>query len=309
MSEEERSRLRRIKPNLDRRAKITYLIRKYFKDQKFLEVETPIRVSTLAPELQIEPFSCENFYLTTSPELHMKRLLAAGYDKIFQLSHCFRKGEQGKYHNPEFTLLEWYRINANYVKIIKDMENLLIAVASGLGMRNSIHYKGKEIYIESPWPCLSVKDAFLRFADWNPIDQFDPVRFDVDLVTKVVPCLSLHIPTVLIDYPASVGSLARLHPDNSLIAERAEVFIGGLELANIYSELNNVEEQRERFLAEIQKIAFEKNRTVPMPIHFLESLSSLPNCGGIALGVDRLVMLFCNADFIDDVVTFTEDTL
>jgi len=309
MSEEERNRLLGIKPNLERRAKIFDLTRKFFNDQGFVEVETPIRVPAVAPELEIEPFSSDGQFLTTSPELYMKRLLAAGYDKIFQFSHCFRKAEQGKHHNPEFILLEWYRSGADYLRMIDDTEKLVMSVAIGLGMRYVIHYKNRAIDITPPWPRQRVKEVFLQFAGWDPITEFDPERFDLDLMTKVIPRLVLNQPTVLMDYPAALGSLARLKPSDPTVAERAEVFIGGLELANAYSELIDPAEQKKRFLEEIQKIAREKKRTAPMPAKFLESLSYLTECGGIALGMDRLVMLFCDADSIDDVMAFTADAV
>ncbi len=237
----------------------------------------------------------------------MKRLLAAGYDKIFQFSHCFRKGERGRWHNPEFIMLEWYRKNADYLKIVQDTENLVLTIAKKLGMKKKIEYRGQEIDISLPWPSVTVRDAYIKAAGWDPILEHDPEKFDMDFIEKVLPSFSKTRPTVLLDYPAAQASLAKLKPDNPLIAERAEVFIGGLELANAYSELTDAEEQAQRFRQAIEQIKRERGRQMPMPEKFLKAIENLPECGGIALGVDRLVMLFCNADKIDDVTAFTEE--
>jgi lysyl-tRNA synthetase class 2 len=238
----------------------------------------------------------------------MKRLLTAGYDKIFQFSHCFRKAERGRYHNPEFIMLEWYRRGADYLKIIEDTEKLITFVAQKLGLKKSIIYQGQQIDINPPWPRLTVKEAYLRFAVWDPVAENDPARFDVDFVDKVLPGFPKDRPTVLLDYPSPQASLARLKPDNPLVAERAEVFIGGLELANAYSELVDVKEQSRRFREAIGQIQKDRGQSMPLPDKFLKALENLPECGGIALGIDRLVMLFCDASTIDDVMAFTQDT-
>ena len=309
MSGDERSRLQRIKPNLECRAKIVELTRAFFREQGFLEIDTPIRMPAVAPESEIVPFDSEGWLLTTSPELHMKRLLAAGYDKLFQLSHCFRKGEQGRQHNPEFTLLEWYRVGADYLTMISDTEQLVLAIVSGLGKSPVINYKDKAINLALPWHRITVCDAFMAAAGWDPLVELSPVRFDVDLVTKVIPSFPFNQPTLLLDYPAAMASLARLKQNNPSVAERAEVFIGGLELANAYSELTDAIEQEGRFQEEREKIAKDKRRKATMPVKFLEAMPYLPVCAGIALGMDRLVMLFCNADSVAEVMPFTEDTV
>jgi len=306
--EDEGYRLARIKPNLERRALINELTRKFFREQGFQEVETPIRIPAVAPELHIVPFNTEDWLLSTSPELHMKRLLAAGYNKLFQISRCFRKGERGRWHNPEFTMLEWYRAGADYMDMVHDTEQLVVTLADRLGLGSTIQYKGHKIDLAPPWPKITVRDAFLHAAGWNPVAAPDPLRFDDDLVGKVIPGFALSQPTVLYDYPALLASLARLKPDNPAVAERTEIFIGGLELANAYSELRDTPEQTRRFQMEIEKIQQERRQKMAMPTRFLQAIAHLPECGGIALGMDRLVMLFCNADSIDEVVAFTMDT-
>jgi len=307
MIEDEHKRLTRLGPNLQRRALIYEFIRAFFKEQGFLEVETPIRAPAIAPEPFIIPFESEDWFLSTSPELHMKRMLAAGYDRIFQFSHCFRKGERGRWHNPEFIMLEWYRKGADYSKIIQDIEQLMLTLAGKFGLNNIIKYRGLDIDISLPWPRITVREAYINAAGWDPVKEHDSLRFDTDFVTKVLPNFKPNRPTVLIDYPAAMASLARLKPGNTNIAERAEVFIGGLELANAYSELIDVKEQEKRFREAVEQIQRERQQQMPVPIKFLEAIVRLPECGGVALGIDRLVMLFCDADSIDDVMTFTVD--
>jgi len=306
--EDERRRLIRIKSNLERRALINQFTRTFFIERDFLEVETPIRVPGVAPELYITPFESEDWFLSTSPELYMKRLLASGYERLFQISHCFRKGEQGRRHNPEFTMLEWYRTDADYKQMIRDTEELVLTIAEKLKCGSVIHYQGHKIDLALPWQRVTVRDAFLKAAGWDPTDKPDPARFDTDLVARVINSFPPDRPVVLQDYPAEMASLARLSPHEPEVAERAEVFIGGLELANAYSELNDSNEQRERFRKEIENIEREQGRKVSIPERFLNAISRLPQCGGIALGMDRLVMLFCNTDRIDDVTAFTVDT-
>lgn len=307
MVNDERRRLSKIKSNLQRRAAIYQFTRDFFHQQGFLEVETPVRVPSVAPELYITPFESEDWFLSTSPELYMKRLLAAGYNKLFQISHCFRKDEQGRWHNPEFALLEWYRTGTDYMQMIRDTEQLVITLAKQLRLSTKIQYRGLNIDLSLPWQRITIQDAFLKAAGWDPVAEPDPVRFDTDLVDKVIPSFNQSRPTVLLDYPASMASLARLKPGNSRVAERAEVFVGGLELANAYSELRDSREQERRFRDDIEQIRRE-GRKATLPHRFLEAVAHLPDCGGIALGMDRLVMLFCDADSIDEVVAFTCDS-
>jgi lysyl-tRNA synthetase class 2 len=307
MTDDERQRLERLIPNLKRRAFIYQTIHSFFNEQGFLEVETPVRSPAIAPEKEIIPLESEGWFLSTSPELYMKRLLAAGYDKIYQFSHCFRKDERGKYHNPEFTLLEWYRKGAHYGQMMTDTEQLVTTIAARLGIGNTLSYRDNTIDLSLPWPRTTISRAFLKLAGWDPVVDPDIRRFDEDTVLKVIPNLDPHHPTYLVDYPAPMASLARLKPNNPRVAERCELFIGGLELANGYSELINQKEQALRFRDEIEQIKQEQGRIAPMPDKFLKAVSNLPECAGIALGIDRLAMLFCNADSIDEVMPFTID--
>ncbi len=300
----EPERLNRIRANLKRRALILDGIRSFFRRRGFLEVETPLRVPQVAPELNIVPFRSEDCFLSTSPELYMKRLVAAGYGKVFQLTRSFRKDERGKRHQPEFTILEWYRAHAGYLDVIQDTENLAVSLARKLKLGTSIHYQGKEIDLSLPWMRLTASEAFRTSAGWDPTTLTDIERFETDLIDKVIPAFAVDRPTILMDYPASCASLSRLKPENPLVAERAEVFIGGLEVANAYSELTDAALQEKRFLEETQALRREGKGDFALPRRFLEALAHLPECGGIALGVDRLVMLLCDAPSISDVIAF-----
>lgn len=308
MAETDLERLARLKPNLVRRALIFDITRAFFRGQGFLEVSTPVRVPTVAPETFITPFRSEDWFLSTSPELHMKRLLASGYEKVFQIAPCFRRGESGRQHNPEFTMIEWYRAGDDCTGVMRDTEGLLLRIARELGGKTTLDWRGKRVDLAPPWLKISVSEAFIRLAGWDPVRVFDPLRFDLDLVEKVVPGLPTGQPVWLCDYPAAMAALARLKPGHPEVAERAEVFINGLELANAYSELNDPEEQARRFQTEAHEIMTGKGMDLPEPRRFLESVAHLPASGGIALGMDRLVMLFCNADSIADVLPFTAGT-
>ncbi len=302
------TRLARLRDNLAGRAQVFSLTRQFFCARGFLEVETPVRVPAVAPEANIAPVASEGWHLITSPELHMKRLLAAGYPRLFQLARCFRRGERGRLHNPEFTLLEWYEAGSDYLGVVRDTEQLVTFLAKEMGLGTTITYQGQRIDLTPPWPRLTVREAYLKYAGWDPVASDDARRFDEDAAVRVLPSLPQARPLVLLDYPRQAASLARLKPGNPLVAERAEVFIGGLELTNGYSELTDAEEQRERFAAEAAQIERETGRKVPQPESFLAAVGHMPPAGGIALGMDRLVMLLLNAGSIDEVLAFTAET-
>jgi elongation factor P--(R)-beta-lysine ligase len=306
MGLEESSRLARIKNKLESRARMLDGLRAFFCREGFIEVETPLRVPVIAPEQFINPYTSEGWFLSTSPELQMKRLLSAGYEKIFQICHCFRKDECGAQHNPEFSMLEWYRAGADYRQIIRDTEDLTLYLCGLFGCSQSLDYQGRRIDLSLPWPRISVSEAFLQWAGWDPVRDFDGLRFDEDLVNKVIPAFPLDRPTVILEYPRECASLARLKPDNPAVAERAEVFIGGLEISNGYSELTDAAEQEKRFKLEIAEMQ-KSGLPAVLPVKFLESVRRLPPCSGNALGIDRLAMLLCDTASIDDVIAFPAD--
>jgi elongation factor P--(R)-beta-lysine ligase len=308
---EESSRLFRIKSRLERRAVILTGVRAFFCREGFTEIETPIRVPAIAPEQYINPYLSEGWFLSTSPELQMKRLLSAGYEKIFQICHCFRKDECGRNHNPEFTMLEWYRTGADYRQIIQDTERLVLDLSTLVGYGSILTYQDRKIDLALPWPVITVREAYLRWAGWDPFISFDGLRFDDDMVDKIIPHFPANRPIVIRDYPYECASLARLKSISQTepgVAERAEIFIGGLEIANGYSELNNAAEQEKRFQLEL-KALHQEGKPGVLPRKFLDSIQNLPECSGNAVGIDRLVMLLSDAASIDEVIAFPADTL
>jgi lysyl-tRNA synthetase class 2 len=202
-------------------------------------------------------------------------------------------------------MLEWYRAGGDYQDIVRDIEELVNGIAKDLGIPGKINYQGHGIDITPPWPRVTVKNACLKAAGWDPVTTHDPARFDIDFVAKVQPSFDQHRPTVLTDYPAKMAALARLKPGDPGVAERAEVFIGGLELANAYSELADAAEQERRFREAIEEIKRERGEIYDMPQAFIKAMERMPPCGGVALGIDRLTMLFCDAASIDEVMAFT----
>lgn len=308
MALDESRRLQIIKDKLECRSRIMDGIRTFFTRENFLEIDTPLRVPAVAPEQFIHPYSSEGWFLSTSPELQMKRLLSAGYERIFQICHCFRRDERGRHHNSEFTMLEWYRTGDDYHKIIADTENLVIFLAEKLGFGADLIYQGKAIDLHLPWPRVSVRQAYIDWAGWDPFVDFNGLRFDDDLVDKIIPRFPANHPIVIMDYPRECAALARLKPGTSNTAERAEVFIAGLEIANAYSELTDPMEQEKRFKSEMAEM-LKTGKPAVWPDKFMESVKNLPECTGIALGIDRLVMLLTDSAEIDEVIAFPSDRL
>ncbi|MBC7232684.1 MAG: EF-P lysine aminoacylase GenX [Chloroflexi bacterium] len=291
------------------RAAILQALREFFIERGYLEVETPQRIPAPAPEAHIDAIPADGWFLHTSPELCMKRLLAAGYERIFQICHCWREGERGSRHIPEFTLLEWYCAGSDYHDLMGECEALIQSVARQLGKGEILSYQGKEIALTSPWPRLSVEEAFSRYARFSMSQALEKDLFDEVMVQDIEPHLGVVMPTFLYDYPAARGALARLRPDKPSVAERFELYIAGLELANGFSELTDAAEQRARFLREEAHRRALGKRPYPLPEKFLTELEEMPPAAGIALGVDRLVMLFVDAATIDEVVAFTPEEL
>ncbi|HMP68203.1 MAG TPA: EF-P lysine aminoacylase EpmA [Pirellulaceae bacterium] len=299
----DRDRLASLKPNLALRSRILSTLRGELGRLGLMEVETPVRLGVPALEAHIDAEPSGAGYLRTSPELHMKRLLAAGYDGIFQLGPCFRQGEKGGRHHPEFTMLEWYRLHADYRVILDDTRKLLGAVGELLPEGSPVR-----ALLEAEWQILSVSEAFRGAAGWDPAEAWDADRFDLDLVERVEPSLPVDVPVVLIDYPAPAAALSRRKPEAPGLAERWELYLGGVEIANAYSELTDPVEQRARFAQAASERAARGKVVYPLDEPFLEALEAgLPPCAGIALGVDRLVMICCGATGLDEVLAFRED--
>jgi lysyl-tRNA synthetase class 2 len=298
-----------LQKNLRLRAAIIETIRKFFSDNDYLEIEIPVRIPAPAPEAHIDAVESGDWFLQTSPELCMKRLLAAGVSRIFQICKCFRHGERGRLHLPEMTMLEWYRIDSNYEDIMDDCEALITAVARIIGSEDILTYQGRQIRSTPPWPRVPVSAAFKKFGSISMEKALEQDRFDDIMVTEIEPNLGQTQPVFLYDYPAARGALARLKLEDSRYAERFELYIGGLEICNAFSELADPVEQRERFERE-QDHRRESGKSVyPMPDKFLKALADLPEAAGNALGIDRLVMFFADANQIDEIVAFTPEEL
>jgi lysyl-tRNA synthetase class 2 len=290
------------------RALIIQKIRQFFIENDYLEIETPCRIPEPIPEAFIDSIESESWYLQTSPELCMKKLLASGLPKIFQLSKCFRANERSDTHLPEFTLLEWYRSNANYEQLMDECENLFIHIAQSTINTIQFDYQGVPISLSPPWKRMSVTEAFDQFSQISLAEALQKETFDEIMVYHIEPGLGLQ-PVFLYDYPKERAALARLSPNNPKIAERFELYIGGHELANAFSELTDPIEQRKRFQDELaERKSFQKS-VYPTPESFLKSLNHLPETAGIALGIDRLIMLFADVPTIDQVVAFTMEDL
>jgi lysyl-tRNA synthetase class 2 len=302
-------RQQEIKKTLIIRAQMVQAIRRFFIDNGYLEVETPIRVPAPAAEAHIDAVESGDWFLQTSPELCMKRLLAAGFPRIFQICKCFRMGERGRLHLPEMTLLEWYRADCSYLDMMNECEALIGHVARQVISKNMISYQGSKIDLTPPWRRIPVAEAFEKFAPMPMAAALENDRFDEIMVEAIEPNLAQAQPIFLYDYPASRGALARLKPQDSRYAERFELYIGGLEICNAFSELTDPVEQRTRFEHEQERRRDSGKRVYPLPDKFLDALKDMPEAAGNALGMDRLVMLFADTKKIDEVVALRPEEL
>lgn len=294
---------------LERRARMVAAIRHFFDREGYLEVETPSRIPAPAPEAHIDALRSADWYLQTSPELCMKRLLSAGFSKIYQICKCFRKGDRGNRHLPEMTLLEWYTAGEAYRHMMQQCESLVTHILHALDLPLDLPYQGRTIDVRPPWLRMSVEEAFDQYGGIGPQEALERDEFDEIMGLRIEPRLGWKRPVILYDYPAACGALARLKPEQPHLAERFELYIGGLELCNAFTELNDPVEQRRRFADESERRRAAGKAVYPVAEPFLKELSRMPPATGNALGVDRLTMLLCDTDCIDDVVTFTPETL
>ena len=295
---------------LRQRAHLLQKVREFFIARDFLEVETPLLVPSPGTEVHIDAVranvrpgpgqeSLERF-LITSPEYHMKRLLSAGAGPIFQIARVFRDGELGAHHRPEFSMLEWYRPFVTYETLMTDCEELVLHLAN----TEYIEFGGRTISLARPWPRLTFREAISHFT------SLDPASLSLDqqlecMVTQVEPALDPTRPHFITEFPIGLASLARPKPTDDTVAERFELFIGGLELANAFGELTDEVVQRQRCEAEIEERHKQGKSKQPRDEDFLGALNEgCPPASGIALGIDRLMMLLANADSIDEVLAF-----
>lgn len=305
MTHNEKTHISELKSVLELRAKVLSATRNFLHERRYLEVETPVLVRTPALELHIDACPAGSYYLRTSPELHMKRLLGAGYKRIFQIGPCFRSGELGNLHNPEFTMLEWYQADADYMDVLAETKDLLRHLAKTCLGKLTLERNEKSLDLGAEWQLFSIPELFKKFAGWNPAADFNERRFDNDLVNCIEPRLPIDRPVVLLDYPAQVAALARLKADDVRLAERWELYLAGIEIANAFSELTDAAEQRKRFEECARKRRAMDKVVYELDLEFLAALEKgLPPSAGVALGIDRLVMLFGGVDSLDDVLPF-----
>jgi len=298
-----------INRNLKIRARTVQAVRDFFIGKDYLEIETPCRIPAPAPEEHIDAEISGDWFLQASPELCMKRLLAAGYPRIFQICKCFRQNERGSKHLPELTMIEWYTSETDYFDMMAQTEDLVCSVAENIDSGNHLVYQGNKIDLKKPWPKISVAKAFEKFTSTTLERALSEDLFDELIASEIEPNLGQKRPVFLYDYPVSFASLAMAKPGNPSLAQRFELYIAGLELCNAFTELNDSEEQRKKFEIEQNKRHSLEKRAYPMPEKFLESLKFMPAASGNALGIDRLVMLFADTAKIDDIVAFTPEEL
>lgn len=317
LSETERLIARGVGEGLSLRARGLAAIRSFFSARGFLEVETPAIVPCPGLDLHLDAFAAHGVkggvegYLITSPEYQMKRLLAGGVPRCVQITRSFRAGEVGRRHNPEFTMLEWYRAFASIEDVMRDTEELVRHVAGALGSSDAITFEDRSIDVAEPFLRLTVGAAFERFAG-VPRDRAialateDEARFYELLVDAVEPALALiDRPVFLTEYPAPFASLARLAPHDPRVAERFELYVAGVELCNGFGELTDPAEQRARFERDQADRKKQKKPVYPIDERFLAALmEGMPESSGNALGVDRLIAVCAGTDAIERVSAF-----
>lgn len=291
-------------------------IRSFFKDQGFHEVQTPIMVPIPSIEPNLEVFQTDlhtakglkrKAYLIMSPEFSIKKLLAAGIGNCFEITKCFRNEEEvSRLHSPEFTMLEWYRVGADYNDVMGDFENLFLKIIG----TNKLKYQGEDYDLSLPWPRISVAEAFKKYAGKDVLKETDEDFYKI-FFNEIEPKLAeSHKPFFIYDYPISQASLSRPKKEDPRFAERFEVFLAGVELGNCFSELTDAKEQKKRFeldLAERKKIG---KTDYPIDEDLIQALASgLPPVSGIAVGVDRLIMLAADAPTVSDTIFFPANEL
>ncbi len=298
------------------RGAVMRAIRRFFDERAFIEVETPLVVKSPGLDVHLSALEVDGLserrYLSTSPEYQMKRLLAGGLTRIYQICRCFRRDEEGAQHQPEFTMLEWYRAFGGSEEIMRETEDLVSTVARSV-MQDStvIPARGRPLDVAPPWKRITVADAFRKLANVELQDVLDDEeRFYRLLVEKIEPGLGYPKPVFLTHWPASMASLARLHPDDPRYADRVEAYIDGMEISNGFGELIDSVEQRDRFLCNQEERSERGLPVYPIDELFLAALDEgLPPSGGNALGVDRLLMLLTGATTIDEVMAFPQSRL
>jgi len=299
------------------REQVVDTIRSFFKNQGFREVFTPILVPIPSTEPNLEVFKTElktsknirrDAYLIMSPEFSIKKLLAAGIGNCFEVTKCFRNEEEVSFlHNPEFTMLEWYRTKANYFDVMEDFENLfceIIKKVNPTADQSKWEYQGRRYDLTQPWPRIKLGEAFNKYAAVDILEVEDEDFYKI-YFNKIEPeLLKLGKPYFIYDYPISQAALSK-PAHNPNFAERFEVFLAGVELGNCFSELTDAKVQKERFKKDKKDRQKLGKANYPIDEDLLKALESgLPEVSGIAVGVDRLVMLAADTSTIEETIFF-----
>ncbi len=303
------------------RAKIINQIRQFFADLQVLEVETPAMSHTTVTDIHLHTFkthftgpdyaSGQPLFLMTSPEFHMKRLLAAGSGSIYQICKSFRNEEHGRYHNPEFTMLEWYRVGFDHHDLMDEVDKLLqLVLQSGKATRLSYQQAFSDTIgicpLEASIQALQQAASCYGLSDIADNEQDRDTLLQLLFNVAVEPEIGLKNPVFIYDFPASQAALAKINSEDLRVADRFEVYFKGIELANGFHELDDAKEQLRRFSEDNRQRQNRGLEVQPIDYCLIEALKAgLPACAGIALGVDRLVMLAMGARHINDVTAFS----
>jgi elongation factor P--(R)-beta-lysine ligase len=321
---------------LMKRSQIIDAIRAFFKSDGFLEIDSPLMVKSPGMEPYLEVFETtlidadsqkKRAFLLTSPEYALKKLLVAGIPKLFSICKSFRNGEGlSRKHNPEFTIMEWYRTNASYLEIMRDCENMFLSIATAMGGSRSWTYQGHEYDLTTPWERVSVSEAFQKYCGIDTETLLDETKlleagkkrgFAVDdsttweqiynqfFLNDIEPHFGVDRPTIIYDFPASQASLSKKKESDPRFAERFEFYIAGIEMGNAFSELTDSDEQLRRFeLERAEREALGKTM-YDIDMDYVAAIKAgLPPTGGIAVGIDRICMFFADAPSIEDVLVF-----
>ncbi|TAK61454.1 MAG: EF-P lysine aminoacylase GenX [Methylobacter sp.] len=305
------------------RAQMLAEIRKFFADRSVLEVETPLLGHCIGTDPQLDFFTADywlpprrqTLFLQTSPEFAMKRLLAAGSGSIYQIGKAFRNGESGRFHNPEFTMLEWYRVGFTLPQLMDEIAELIEGLFSGKPLKETRRVSYQDVFVSFTGldPLIfSYQDycAFARECELSEAvgicGQDHALWLDFIFSHKVQPHLGENALCMVYGYPACQSSLAKINEDNPQIVERVELFINGIELGNGYYELTDAEEQSRRFDKELAIRHLHKQPSAVKDQRLIAALQSgLPECSGVAVGLDRLLMLLSDSASIDNVLSFS----
>ncbi len=305
---------------LKSRAKVIQTIRQFFANRDVLEVDTPAMSHATVTDIHLHTFQTEfvgpgyadgrKLYFMTSPEFHMKRLLAAGSGCIYQICKSFRNEENGRYHNPEFTMLEWYRVGFDHHQLMDEMDELLQLVL-GCGDAQRMSYQQAFLTVLGVCPLEASMTELKRVAAELGLSDIAEPEQDRDTLLQLLFSIGVEgkigqdVPAFVFDFPASQAALAKINPQDPRVADRFEIYFKGIELANGFHELDNPAEQLKRF--EEDNLKREEMGLAPQPVdyHLIDALKAgLPDCAGVALGIDRLIMLSLGCDHIDQVTAF-----